>query len=244
MRPYATARRHYAASSRWICTTANAVARTADEALGGELRGDRAKGRPMAAELADARDDALLVGVGLELDPVVAELEAERRGAAGVLAPVGLVLKHGRRALADLVAFQLGGAGHHRQEELAHRARRVDRRAPEVEQMHADPGALPGLNVRQTVRAVAEEAIELERHDPGNASPPEQVEDALTAGARLERLGSADAGVLDQLDEFEPAHRAVRHDPGALRVEADAFATLFLAADAGCSRRLFAWPPR
>ena len=60
----------------------------------------------------------LLLGVGLELDPVVAEPEAEQRGAARVLASFGLVLKHRRSALADLVALQLRRACHHRQEEF------------------------------------------------------------------------------------------------------------------------------
>jgi hypothetical protein len=58
------------------------------------------------------------------------------------------------------------------------------------------------------------------------------TEDPLPTGARLERLGRADAGVLHQLDEFEPAHRAVRHDPRPLGVQADAFATLLLGAHA------------
>ena len=103
---------------------------------------------------------------------------------------------------------------------------------PQSQSVQSDPGALPGLNVRQTVRAVAEEAIELERHDSRDLAPPQEFEEALTAGPHPERLRGADAGVLNLSRPARGRASCSTRRSGRAARPCRSFATLFLAADA------------
>ncbi len=232
MRPYATAGRRYAASSRWICTTAKRLpvrlAKPSAASCAAILRSEAPRPR-------SSRTRATMrcsCESGTSWTP-----SSARRKPNGVAPPVyspavGLVLKHRRGPFADLVALQLRGAGHHGQEELPGGARRVDRRAPKVDQVQSrPPRTLPGFHVRQTVRAkLRKRRSSLNATIPDDPAPPQEVEKAQAAGTHPERLRGAHARILDDLGELQAAHRAVGENPCLLGIQANALATLLLAA--------------
>jgi hypothetical protein len=56
------------------------------------------------------------------------------------------VLHRERRALADLIPFEFSRTCHHRQEEPAHGARRVDGLPTEIDEVQRDAISIPALH--------------------------------------------------------------------------------------------------
>jgi hypothetical protein len=103
--------------------------------------------------------------------------------------------KRHARPLSHKVAFHLGDAGEHEEEEAPDGAAGVDSLAAEIDKVERDAPSLPLVRDLQTIRGVSKEPIELDGDDAGDSALRHQLQKPAAARSQLQRLRRAHARV-------------------------------------------------